>query len=169
MTTQSGAVLPKTLQSLKVAQIGLLVPDIREAVAQYSLLLGRDDWSIFTYGPDNIERLTYRGAPSSYKMRLAFVGQGPQIELIESIDGPNVYTEWIANHGYGMHHFGFYVDSIAEATTAMQSEGFEPVQTGGATGVDGDGGFAYFDTEGLLGAVSELIEVPSQRRVSEAL
>jgi hypothetical protein len=47
MTDRSPLGLPKKLQSLKVAQIGLLVPDLREALVQYSLLLGRDDWSIF--------------------------------------------------------------------------------------------------------------------------
>lgn len=169
MTDQPPVILPKVLQSLKVAQIAVLVPDLREALVRYSLLLGRNDWSIFTYGPDNVEGLTFQGEPSSYRMRLAFVGQGPQIELVESLDGPNTYTEWIARHGYGVHHFGFYVDSIAEATAAMQAEGFEPVQTGRAMGLDGDGGFAYFDTEDILGVITELIEVPSRRRASETI
>lgn len=169
MTSAFEHVLPKALRSIKVAQIGLLVPDLREAMVQYSLLLGRDDWSIFTYGPDNVEGLTYRGEPSSYKMRLAFVGQDPQIELIESLDGPSIYTEWIERHGYGMHHFGFYVDSIAEATAAMQADGFDPVQTGRATGIDGDGGYAYFETEDVLGVIAEFIEVPSRRRPSEQI
>lgn len=169
MPDRSPVVVPTPLRSLKVAQIGLLVPDLRTALAQYSPLLGRDDWSIFTYGPENVEGLTYRGEPSSYKMRLAFVGQDPQIELVESLDGPNTYTEWIARHGYGVHHFGFYVDSIADATVAMRAEGFEPVQTGRATGQDGDGGYAYFDTEALFGVLTELIEVPSRRRPSEEL
>ncbi|QJU52712.1 VOC family protein [Herbiconiux sp. KACC 21604] len=167
MTPPSPAVLPRPLQSLEVKQIGLLVPDLKAALAQYSLLLGRDDWSIFTYGPGSVDHLTYRGEPSSYRMRLAFVGAGPQIELVESLDGPNIYTEWIERHGYGMHHFGFYVDSIADTTVAMQAEGFEPIQTGSATGQDGDGGYAYFDTENLLGAITELIEVPSRRRPTE--
>jgi methylmalonyl-CoA/ethylmalonyl-CoA epimerase len=72
-------------------------------------------------------------------MRLAFAGEGPQIELIESLDGSNIYTEWIAR------------------------------QTGRATGLDGDGGFAYFGTEDLLGVIAELIEVPSRCRASEKL
>ncbi|MFE5564010.1 VOC family protein [Amycolatopsis japonica] len=169
MTNQAERGFPKTLQSLKVGQVGLLVPDLRAAIAQYSLLLGRDDWSIFTYGPDNVEGLTYRGEPSDYRMILAFVGADPQIELIESLDGPNIYTEWIERHGYGAHHFGFYVDSIAEATASMQADGYDPIQTGRATGLDGDGGFAYFDTEDLLGVIAELIEVPARRRPSERI
>jgi methylmalonyl-CoA/ethylmalonyl-CoA epimerase len=169
MTDQLPVVLPQTLHSLKVAQIGLLVPDLREALEQYSLLLGRNDWSIFTYAPENVEGVSYRGEPSSHSMRLAFVGEGPQIELVESLEGPNIYTEWIARHGYGVHHFGFHVDSIAEATAAMQADGFEPIQTGRATGLDGDGGFAYFDTESILGVITELIEIPSRRRPSEEL
>lgn len=169
MTLPDPLVLPAPLRSLTVAQIGLLVPDLREGLAHYSLLLGRDDWSIYTYGPQTVEGITYRGRPSRCSMRLAFVGQGPQVELIQSLEGPNVYTEWIARHGYGMHHFGFHVDSIADVTAAMRAEGFEPLQTGRATGVHGDGGYAYFDTEKLLGVVTELIEVPSQRRPSEAI
>ena len=162
-------ILPETLRTLKVGQIGLLVPDLRAALTQYSLLLGRDDWSIFTYGPDSVAGLSYRGEPSSHRMRLAFVGHDPQIELIESLDGPNIYTEWIARHGYGVHHFGFYVDSIADATADMRASGYEPIQAGHATGADGDGGYAYFDTEGLIGVITELIEVPSRRRPSETI
>jgi hypothetical protein len=168
MTPHVPPAFPKALASSKVGQIGILVPHLQRALGEYSLLLGRDDWSIYTYGPETIRELTYRGEPSSYRMRLAFVGDGPQIELIETLDGPNVYTEWIEGHGYGVHHFGYYVKSIADATAAMRADGFEPVQTGRATGIDGDGGFAYFDTEHLLGVFTELIEVPSRRRPSES-
>jgi catechol 2,3-dioxygenase-like lactoylglutathione lyase family enzyme len=156
------------LHSLEVAQIGLLVPDLREGVARYSTLLGRDDWSVFTYGPDDVD-LTFRGQPGAFSMRIAFVGENPQIELIESLEGPSIYTEWIERHGYGIHHFGFRVPSIANAVSAMEADGFSPTQSGRGTGLDGDGGFAYFETDEILGFVTEFIETPARRRPSEAL
>ena len=37
-------------------------------------------------------------------------------------------------------------------------------QTGGGYGLDGDGGYAYFDTVASFGVILELIEVPKRRR-----
>ena len=45
-----------------------------------------------------------------------------------------------------MHHFGYYVDDIDGAITAMEAKGYPVVQSGAGFGVDGDGAFAYFDT-----------------------
>jgi methylmalonyl-CoA/ethylmalonyl-CoA epimerase len=72
-------------------------------------------------------------------------------------------------HGEGIHHLGIRVSSLDAALEVMAEEGHELVQMGRGYGIDGDGGFAYFDTEETLGIITEAIEVPAQRRVPDAV
>jgi hypothetical protein len=81
-----------------------------------------------------------RGRTAAYATRLAMNSDHPQVELIDSTLGPNLYEEWLDAHGEGIHHLGYYVESVADAISEMQRAGYEAVQTGIATGLDGDGG-----------------------------
>jgi len=161
--------LPEPLRGNPVVQIAMIVPDLESAVALWSGILGRDDWSIYTYGPDNVPELSYRGEEGRFGMRLAFVGAGPQIELIELLEGPSSYHEWHSRHGFGLHHLGFVVPSIKDAMIEMAQHDVDLIQSGYGYGANGDGGFAYYDTQDSVGAIVELIEVPSIRRPSEVL
>lgn len=150
-------------------QVALLVPDLEAAVRSWAGVYGSSDWLVYTYSPTNIEDCTYRGKPGTYEMRLALVGSSPQLELIEPRSGPSIYHDWIEERGYGLHHLGFYVPSITKAISAFEARGFPTIQSGRGYGLDGDGGYAYFDLQHPLGAVLEAIEVPRRRRPSEPL
>ena len=152
---------------LPPGQIGLLVDDLHAAMTSWSAVLGRADWLVYTYGPQNLKNASYRSAPSGFAMRLALIGSNPQMELIEPLAGPSIYTDWIAERGYGLHHIGFYVPSIGDAIRKARDAGFEPIQSADGYGLHGDGGFAYFDTSAHLDVITELIEVPSVRRPNE--
>jgi methylmalonyl-CoA/ethylmalonyl-CoA epimerase len=162
-------ILPKFLEAIVPTQIGILVPDLAEGIRKWSTILGRKDWLVYTYGPDSVPEMTYRGKPGEYSMRLALIGSQPQVELIEPLAGPSIYHEWIDEHGYGQHHIGFWVDSIDEVNTQSFDAGIGLTQTGKGYGLNGDGGFAYLDTLGTLGVILEAIEVPSARRPSEPI
>ncbi|MHB1164166.1 MAG: VOC family protein [Candidatus Nanopelagicales bacterium] len=161
--------LPVFLQGIVPAQVGILVPDLAEGIRQWTAILGRSDWRVYTYGPDWVPELTYRGQPGEFSMSLALVGSEPQVELIQPLTGPSIYHEWIDDHGYGQHHLGFWVDSIDEVARQSSAAGIELTQTGRGYGIDGDGGFAYLDTLESLGVILEAIEVPKQRRPSEPI
>jgi methylmalonyl-CoA/ethylmalonyl-CoA epimerase len=49
----------------------------------------------------------------------------------------------------------------------MSDAGYPVLQMGTGYGVDGDGGFAYFDTLAATSVVFEAIEVPARRRPPE--
>lgn len=147
-------------------QVAYVVPDLDAAIPLWSALLGRDDWRIYTYGPHNTHDLNYRGTPTEYSMRLALCGASPQVELIQSLRGPNLYQEWIDRAGAGLHHVGFFVDSIADVRSRLDRLGVPPVQTGSGYGLDGDGGYAYYELPGLDGLV-EYIEIPKRRMPAE--
>ncbi|NED97447.1 VOC family protein [Phytoactinopolyspora alkaliphila] len=152
-----------------VGQVGIVVRDLEEAAERWSA--GHDPaaavWRVWTYGPATLSAQTYRGAAAAYSMRIALLGRGPQVELVEPVDGPSLYHEWLDQHGPGVQHLGFHVPSVATAIMAMEEAGFRLLQSGTGTGADGTGGFAYFDTQARLGFVAEAIEVPRRRREPE--
>lgn len=150
-----------------VGQVGIVVRDLDRALEHYTRLWGVGRWACYTYGTRVLRSATFRGRPDPYEMRLALNSERPQVELIESTLGPNLYEEWLAAHGEGVHHLGFYVESVAEVISDMERAGYEAVQTGIGTGLDGDGGYAYFDLREELGVYVEAIEPPSRRRTPE--
>jgi len=151
-----------------IDQVAMLVPDLATGIHRWSRILGLQEWYLVTYGADNIpEHVTYHDEPGTYRMQLAFAGTGPQLELVQPLDGPSIYHDWVTERGYGLHHFGFRVPSIAVAEREARDHGIPIIQTGRSYGADGTGGFAYLDTQEALGVIVELIEVPGERRPSE--
>lgn len=162
--------MPPQLPSSRVDQLGFLVPDLAEGVREWTAALDAPQWRIYSYSPGKAgAHYGYRGRPGQFAMRLALADTVPQIELIEPIAGPSIYHDWIAEHGYGLHHVGFFVSSVADIVDDYRAHGLEPAQTGAGYGVDGDGGFAYYERQHVLGAVVEFIEIPARRVPSEIL
>jgi methylmalonyl-CoA/ethylmalonyl-CoA epimerase len=100
------------------------------------------------------------------KLALAQVGD-MSYELIEPVDGPNCYQEFLDARGEGLHHVARFVDDLDAAIGEMEGQGFSVLQSGRGIGVDGDGGFAYFDTDGALGYTLEAVELPTAMRDPE--
>lgn len=150
------------LVALPVAQIGILVPDLAIALRQHACEGRR--WAVYEYGSSLIPELTYRGAVAQHSWRLALSSDQPQLELLQPLDGPAIYDEWIEASGYGLHHLGVEVPSLSESIERMRAAGYDPIQTGSGYGLDGDGGYAYFDTQQELGYLIEAIERPARRR-----
>jgi catechol 2,3-dioxygenase-like lactoylglutathione lyase family enzyme len=146
------------------SQVGILVDDLESALSRYDSLWGGGPWRCFRYAADTIPVVTYRGEPGRYSIWLAINQTTPQIELIHPVTGPSIYDEWIDRRGPGLHHLGFWVDSLDEAVSAMEAAGYPLLQSGSGYGLDGDGGYAYFDTERDFDVVLEAIEVPARRR-----
>ena len=86
-----------------------------------------------------------------------------RVELIEVMEGESIYADFIRDHGYGLHHFGLVVDNMEKTIAKAEEAGFSMIQDGAGFGLDGDGHFAYLDTEESLGITYELIERPKRR------
>lgn len=152
-----------------VAQIGIVVRDIDRALETYVTKWGLKGWQGFVYSSDNVRSLSYLGEPADYRMKVAWTGANPQVELVQSLDGPNIYEDWLERRGEGLHHLGILVDSIQTEVEVMQKAGYEILMAGFGHGLDGDGGFAYLDTEPELGVIIELIKAPARRRPPDFL
>jgi hypothetical protein len=117
-----------------------------------------------------VKQMSYRGEPAEYSMRLALSYLGPlRIELIELGEGDTVYADHVREHGYGVHHFGILVDDIQAALTDAEAAGLKMTQDGAGFGLDGDGHYAYLNTEEVIGVALELIERPKGRMPPEKI
>lgn len=158
------------LSLLQIGQVALVVRDLEAAVRAYADRLGVGPWRFYTYGPDVLRESTYRGQPGRYRMRLAYAWLGPlQLEIIQPLDGPSVYHDFLRDHGEGMHHVGLFVEDFDAAVQALEARGYVLSQSGRGFGARGDGAFAYFETEGTFATTVELICPPKERRPSEAI
>ncbi len=151
-----------------IAQICVIVPDLDKAVENYWKVFGIGPWTFYTYGKPLVKRMTRHGRPCEYKMRVALANVGPmRIELIEPLEGDTVYSEFVARHGYGVHHVGVLIENMAETLGQAKAAGLEMTQDGAGFGPDDDGHYAYLATEDLIGTTIELIERPKRRSQPE--
>lgn len=150
-----------------VGQIGILVNDFDAALDLYGRMFGIEEWTCYHYTPEFLRWSRYGDAEGRFEMLLAMGGSSPQVELIQPLTGPSIYQDFLDEGHVGLHHLGVFVDDLDGAVARMAESGYRVTQTARGYGLNGDGGFAYFDTEKDLGAVIEAIEVPDVRRPGE--
>ena len=148
-------VLKSKLKLSDLIQVGIVVNDISKAVDHYT--------SVFGIGPFKIihpkfHNKTYHGKPADFDMKLAFTDWKPiQVELIEPLQGENIYFDFLKkNPGGGIHHLGYEVVDLDETIDNYARNGINVIQGGRVEG----GGHAYFDTENLLGFIVEVFHTP---------
>jgi methylmalonyl-CoA/ethylmalonyl-CoA epimerase len=148
----------------RIAQVAFVVRDLHAAMRTFWEQFGVGPWSVYAMEPPRVRDMTYRGRRQDFRMRVAFAMCGQtQIELVQSVQGPNLYEEFLAQCGEGVQHLGIHVQDIDAATRQMEGLGYEVIQSGRGYGVGGDGAFAYFSTGGAIGTLIELIQLPAER------
>jgi methylmalonyl-CoA/ethylmalonyl-CoA epimerase len=147
-----------------IAQVAILVKDLEKTVEHYWIMFGIGPWHFYTYAKPLVKKMSYRGQPADYQMRIALSQLGPlRIELIEAKEGDSIYADFIQEHGYGVHHLGVLVEDMDNALKQTHSAGLNMIQDGSGFGLDGDGHYAYLETEEFLGVTLELIQRPNTR------
>jgi methylmalonyl-CoA/ethylmalonyl-CoA epimerase len=146
-----------------IEHVGVLVRDLDRAMEHYANDLGIGPWAVYTLSPDWIRDMTVHGEEQGYVHKLALCNVGPVLyELMESVRGPNIYEEFLNEHGEGVHHLGYLVEDIDEEISNMEERGFAMVQSGRGFGTANDGAYAYFDTENACGCILEASEMPQE-------
>jgi len=146
MENKSSVLLPP------VSQIGLVVRDLEKTAAFYHSAFGIGPFSMM---PEvKFDGVILRGQPTNSKVKLAFAESGPlQIELIQPLEGENIYTEFLRAGNEGLHHLGFEVDDFDSVLAKFKHQGIEPVFWHHM----GWMAFAYMDTARVGGVVVELL------------
>lgn len=142
-----------------VQQVALVVRDLDQTLAEYTNRLGIGPWWVSLYGPPRMTDMRIRGQEVPYSMKLAIAWTGSTMwELIEPVDGPSIYKEFLEAHGEGLHHVlvehrGLDFDA---AVATFSTRGCPPLMEGKL----GDIRFAYVETEGPLKTVLEIVHRP---------
>ena len=153
-----------------IAQIAIVVEDLDQTVKNYWEIFGIGPWHFYTYQRPLLKLIRYYGKDVDHSFRIALSYLGPtRIELIEVQRGDSIYADFIQEHGYGVQHLGILVEDIDAAKKEAQVRGFQIIQEGAGFGPDGDGHYAYLDTEERFGVIFELIDRPRRRYSPERI
>lgn len=138
-----------------ITQIGIVVHDIEKSIGAYCSILGLPRPQVILTDEYEKARTIYRGEPTNAQAKLAFFDMGQvQIELIEPLDGPSTWKEFLENKGEGVHHIAFQIKNTPDVVTYLDNQGIPLVQQGHYTG----GMYSYLDASSKLGVILELLE-----------
>ncbi len=155
----SKSVVPK-LKISEISQIGIVVRDLRKAVDNYWMTFGIGPWQVVKMEPPILREVTLRGKPVGTSMLAAVAQSGNiQLELIQPLDGPSIWKEFLEGRGEGLHHVQPLVQDPKVVLAALREMGVNVLMSGKI----GDNVFHYMDTEPLLGIICEVIDTGSQK------
>jgi catechol 2,3-dioxygenase-like lactoylglutathione lyase family enzyme len=105
---------------LGLCHIGFAVPDIAEFHRSWGPLLGDLDWlSRDIQAPAGALRLHGEDTDAAFS-RVAFARFGDTaLELVEPHRGATRTSQWLAEHGPGIHHICLWVANLADALAAL--------------------------------------------------
>lgn len=143
------------------SQIGLVVKDAKLRAEQIS--------KIFGIGPF-IEEIypgisaTVHGKPAEFKMLSMTADMGPllELELCQVLEGRPIHQEFLEEKGEGFHHLGMYVRDFRQEIKKWEEKGIQVLQWSLNPPQYPEGsGYAYMDTEKLIGVIIEIADIPS--------
>jgi methylmalonyl-CoA/ethylmalonyl-CoA epimerase len=130
----------------QVKQVCVVVHDLDATIRRYHETVGIGPWAVWT---PQLTDMRIRGVEMPYSMKLALAWtQDFMWEVVQPLEGPSIYKEFLAKRGEGMHHVLIetaghqYEDLLEEART----KGCPPLMEGKW----GETEFAYLDSQGPL-------------------
>jgi catechol 2,3-dioxygenase-like lactoylglutathione lyase family enzyme len=141
---------------LPISQIAIVVRDIDDALEKYTRVLGWGPWNVYEHKPPALHGTYLHGEPADYTMIGAECHVGDMVvELLQPVDGPSIYKEWLDEHGEGLHHIAVMRPTPEESEATRRH--FE--ELGAGIMMEGRLGetihFYYLDTEPLLKVIFE--------------
>jgi methylmalonyl-CoA/ethylmalonyl-CoA epimerase len=141
-----------TERNIVIAQIGVVVRDLRAAMEAYRRTCGWEPWRIYELTEPLHSDTSVRGDPVAYSMRVGVTSAGGvDFELIQPLDGPSQYKEFLEEKGEGLHHVllrdgdGGPLDAASLGLPALMA------------GRVGDASYAYLDGQAELKTIVEVV------------
>ena len=138
----------------KICQMGIVVWDLKEALERYTNELGYGPWGIWDFSTPSLTDVFVRGVrveSAGFKIALCQPG-AIQVELIQPLYGTTIHSEFLKEHGEGIHHVKMYYKDVPKAVKNFEKQGIYPLQSGR---FDKDI-HVYLDTEEKYGIIWEL-------------
>jgi methylmalonyl-CoA/ethylmalonyl-CoA epimerase len=144
------------LRMPRLAQVGIYVKDMDRAIERFEKVFGIGPWLVLT---GETEYCLDRGCEVVVKGRIAMGYTGRiQLELINILEGNNLYLDTLGGLDEGLHHLGFAVDNLEERLKACREAGIEVLQRGTLKQLGMTIDYAYLDTVGEVGLILEFIQ-----------
>jgi len=142
----------------KAIQIGVVVEDIEKSMAALTAVFGIGPFRVADLpAPERREQQFIDGQPAKFRTRQAFADLGSvELELIQTLEGRTIWSDFLAEHGPGIHHIRFNVPDEKAVTTYLQGKGIAKTQEG--AGIREGSYWANYDTEKLVGFVIEILQ-----------
>ena len=139
-------------------QIGVVVEDIEKSMAALSTVFGIGPFRVVDLpAPERREQQFVNGQPAHFRTRQAFTDLGAvELELIQTLEARTLWSDFLAEHGPGIHHIRFNVPDEKAVTTYLQGKGISKTQEG--AGIREGSYWANYDTEELIGFVIEILQ-----------
>jgi hypothetical protein len=122
--------------------------------------LGIGPWRVYTFSPETVTEGRYQGELADFSIKVCFCQAKNVIwEIMQPLEGPTIFAEFLAAHDEGIHHLAFDCGGIPwdERLAAFESRGFESVQSG--KWMD-QNRFAFFSTESATTTIFETYYFP---------
>jgi methylmalonyl-CoA/ethylmalonyl-CoA epimerase len=153
---KEGLVMAELSGPMPISQIAIVVKDIHAAMEAYHKALGWGPWNVYEHKPPSLHHTELHGQPIAYTMIGAETHVGPiVVELLQPVEGPSIYKEWLEQHGEGLHHIACMAHTAEEsdAIKARFAGMGAKVLMGGRIGETIE--FYYLDTEPMLKVIIE--------------
>ena len=140
-------------------QICVVTRDFRRAM-EGLVRAGIGPWRVYTFSPETVTEMTYRGKPARYSMRLGLAFSGAMMwEIVQPLSGPSIYEEFLERHGEGVHHVAFGCNDVPwqARLKAFADHGYAMIQSGKW---QGQVPYAYFETEQDTTTTFEIFAIP---------
>jgi predicted enzyme related to lactoylglutathione lyase len=124
MATKVEGGLPRGMAGLQypISQISLTVKDLDATMARYHRAFGWAPWKVFEHVPPVHHNTELRGAQVHYALRGAEVFVGSMnFELLEPLEGPNLWSEFIAAKGEGIASIACMFHDRADGDAVKQA------------------------------------------------
>lgn len=140
-------------------QVGVIVEDVDATIKVLSEVFGLGPFRIFHWPSEDRSDLkrTYHGKPAKFTARMAFTEIGPiELELIQPLEAPSVWADYLLEHGPGIHHIRFNVDEFDPVVNYLKDHNIIITQSG--EGIRPGTLWANLDTESLIGFGIEIMK-----------
>jgi len=138
-------------------QVCIIVRDVEHTAQRYAAILGLPVPEFQVTREYAHTEAIYYGQPTEARAKIACWEIGRlQFELLQPLDEPSAWMDFLKQRGEGIHHVAFFVPNMDSAADSFVAEGYQITQQGLFTGRGGM--YTYLDTDRDLGIVIELLE-----------
>jgi methylmalonyl-CoA/ethylmalonyl-CoA epimerase len=128
-----------------VDHIGIVVRDCEKVSETWERMFGIGPWTFTANTSTDAE-----GNPIEVRLAFGYMGD-LELELIEIKKGKILHSEFLEEHGEGLHHLGFFVDDVDGEAARLVERGAEII-------LQRPGQWIYLDCGGPGGVIFELMQ-----------